>query len=195
MGVPVAVKDIIDIEGRITTGGSKVWAGRVSPVTATLVERMLAAGMIVLGKTHTVEFAMGSFGTNRHMGTPWNPWDLETHRGPGGSSSGTAVAVAARMAPWGIGTDTGGSVRIPAGWNDLVGLKTTPGLVPMKLKSASYRMGAGPTWVHCAHWRTVVAVGVSLGAAYGTRLANLYPERVAARIFPSAGAAAYASWQ
>ena len=128
-GIPVAVKDIVDIEGRVTTGGSKVWAARVSPLTATLVRRMLAAGMIVLGKTHSVEFAMGSFGTNRHMGTPWNPWDLQTHRAPGGSSSGTGVAVAARMAPWGIGTDTGGSVRIPSSWCGIVGLKTTIGRV------------------------------------------------------------------
>lgn len=128
-GIPVAVKDIVDIEGRITTGGSKVWVERVSPVTATLVRRMQAAGMIVLGKTHTVEFAMGSFGTNRHMGTPWNPWDLATHRGPGGSSSGTGVAVAARMVPWGIGTDTGGSVRIPSSWCGVTGLKTTIGRV------------------------------------------------------------------
>ena len=128
-GIPVAVKDIVDIEGRITTGGSRVWARRVSPVTATLVRRMLGAGLIVLGKTHSVEFAMGSFGTNRHMGTPWNPRDRSTHRAPGGSSSGTGVAVAAGMAPWGIGTDTGGSVRIPASWCGLAGLKTTIGRV------------------------------------------------------------------
>lgn len=128
-GIPVAVKDIIDIEGRITTGGSKVWAERVSPVTATLVARMTAAGMIVLGKTHSVEFAMGSFGTNRHMGSPWNPWDPGVHRGPGGSSSGTGVAVAARLAPWGLGTDTGGSVRIPASWCGITGLKTTIGRI------------------------------------------------------------------
>ena len=128
-GIPVAVKDIVDIEGRITTGGSKVWEKRVSPLTATLVQRMLAAGMIVLGKTHSVEFAMGSFGTNRYMGTPWNPRDPATHRAPGGSSSGTAVAVAAGMAPWGIGTDTGGSVRIPSSWCGITGLKTTIGRV------------------------------------------------------------------
>jgi len=128
-GIPVAVKDIIDIEGYITTGGSKAWEKRVSPVTATLVRHMLAAGMIVLGKTHSVEFAMGSFGTNRHMGTPWNPCDAGTHRAPGGSSSGTGVAVAAGMAPWGIGTDTGGSVRIPSSWCGLTGLKTTIGRV------------------------------------------------------------------
>jgi len=128
-GIPVAVKDIVDIEGRITTGGSKVWQKRVSPLTATLVQRMLGAGMIVLGKTHSVEFAMGSFGTNRHMGTPWNPRDPATHRAPGGSSSGTGVAVAAGMAPWGIGTDTGGSVRIPSSWCGITGLKTTVGRV------------------------------------------------------------------
>ena len=128
-GIPVAVKDIVDIEGRITTGGSKVWQKRVSPLTATLVQRMLAAGMIVLGKTHLVEFAMGSFGTNRHMGTPWNPHDPATHRAPGGSSSGTGVAVSAGMAPWGIGTDTGGSVRIPSSWCGITGLKTTIGRV------------------------------------------------------------------
>ena len=128
-GIPIAVKDIVDIEGRVTTGGSRVWAERLSPVTATLVQRMVSAGMIVLGKTHTVEFAMGSFGTNRHMGSPWNPWDLELQRGPGGSSSGSGVAVAARLAPWAIGTDTGGSVRIPASWCGVTGLKTTIGRI------------------------------------------------------------------
>ena len=92
-GVPIALKDLVDMEGRVTTGGSKVWANRVSAVTATLAERLISAGMIVLGKTHTVEFAMGSWGTNTHMGTPRNPWDLKVHRTPGGSSSGSGVAV------------------------------------------------------------------------------------------------------
>lgn len=128
-GIPVALKDIIDVEGRVTTGGSRVWADRVSPTTATIVRRMIAAGMIVLGKTHTVEFAMGAWGTNAHMGTPRNPWDLETHRTPGGSSSGSAVAVAAGLVPWAIGTDTGGSVRVPAGWCGITGLKTTFGRI------------------------------------------------------------------
>jgi len=128
-GVPVAVKDIVDMEGRITTGGSMAWKDRVSPTTATLARKLIAAGCIVLGKTHTVEFAMGGWGTNQHMGTPWNPWDLKTHRAPGGSSSGTGVAVGAGLAPWGIGTDTGGSVRLPASWCGIVGLKTTIGRV------------------------------------------------------------------
>ena len=128
-GVPIALKDIIDLEGRVTTGGSKVWEARVSPVTATLVRRLAAAGIIVLGKTKTVEFAMGAWGTNQYMGTPWNPWDLAVHRAPGGSSSGSGVGVAARLAPWAIGTDTGGSVRIPSAWNGLTGLKVTFGRV------------------------------------------------------------------
>ena len=128
-GVPIALKDLVDLEGRVTTGGSKVWAKRVSPTTATLAERAIAAGMIVLGKTHTVEFAMGSWGTNTHMGTPRNPWDLTVHRTPGGSSSGSAVAVAAGLAPIAIGTDTGGSVRLPAGWCGIVGLKVTAGRI------------------------------------------------------------------
>jgi aspartyl-tRNA(Asn)/glutamyl-tRNA(Gln) amidotransferase subunit A len=93
------------------------------------MRRLIAAGMINLGKTHTVEFAYGGWGTNQHLGTPRNPWDGGTHRTPGGSSSGSGVAVAARMAPWAIGTDTGGSVRIPAAWNGITGLKTTIGRI------------------------------------------------------------------
>ena len=128
-GVPVALKDLVDMEGRITTGGSAAWKTRVSPTTATLARKLIGAGCIVLGKTHTVEFAMGGWGTNQHMGTPWNPWDMKTHRAPGGSSSGTGVAVGAGLAPWGIGTDTGGSVRLPASWCGIVGLKTTIGRI------------------------------------------------------------------
>ncbi|HET9491444.1 MAG TPA: amidase [Methylomirabilota bacterium] len=128
-GVPIGLKDLVDLQGRVTTGGSKVWQDRVSPVTATLAERLIAAGMIVIGKTHTVEFAMGSFGTNTHMGTPWNPWDPAVHRTPGGSSSGSGVAVAAGLAPVAIGTDTGGSVRLPASWCGVVGLKVTAGRI------------------------------------------------------------------
>src|SRR3954463_15054360 len=128
-GVPIALKDLIDIEGRVTTGGSMAWRDRRSPVTATLARRFFAQGMIVLGKTHTVEFAMGGWGTNQHMGTPWNPWDLEVPRTPGGSSAGSGVAVAAGLAPWAIGTAPGASGRLPAAWCGLSGLKTTIGRV------------------------------------------------------------------
>jgi aspartyl-tRNA(Asn)/glutamyl-tRNA(Gln) amidotransferase subunit A len=128
-GIPVAVKDLVEINGRVTTGGCGAWHDRRSHYTATLVEKMVAAGMIVLGKTHTVQFAMGGWGTNQQFGTPWNPWDLEVHRTPGGSSAGSGVAVAAGLAPWAIGTDTGGSVRLPAAWCGVVGLKTTIGRI------------------------------------------------------------------
>jgi aspartyl-tRNA(Asn)/glutamyl-tRNA(Gln) amidotransferase subunit A len=128
-GIPIAYKDLLDIEGRITSGGSLFWRERVSPVTATVVQRLMAAGMVTLGKTHMVEFAFGCWGTNITMGTPWNPWDLHTHRVPGGSSSGSGVAVAAGLAPTAIGSDTGGSVRIPAALCGVVGLKTTVGRV------------------------------------------------------------------
>ena len=128
-GIPIAVKDLVEIEGRVTTGGCRAWQDRRSHCTATLVEKMVAAGMIVLGKTHTVQFAMGGWGTNQQFGTPWNPWALEVHRTPGGSSAGSGVAVAAGLAPWAIGTDTGGSVRIPSAWCGVVGLKTTIGRI------------------------------------------------------------------
>ncbi len=129
-GIPIALKDLIDMEGRVTTGGSAIWRERVSPSTAVLAERLMAAGMIVLGKTHTVEFAMGGWGTNEHMGTSWNPWDAETHRIPGGSSAGSGVSVAAGLTPCAIGTDTGGSVRLPAALCGHVGLKVSVGRIP-----------------------------------------------------------------
>ena len=128
-GVPVVLKDLIDLAGRITMGGSAAHRARRARTTATIAQRLIGQGMIVLGKTHTVEFAYGGWGTNPHLGTPRNPWDLAVARTPGGSSSGTGVSVAARMAPWGIGTDTGGSVRLPASFCGLTGLKVTVGRV------------------------------------------------------------------
>src|SRR5690242_14977584 len=128
-GIPIAVKDLVEFQGHVTTAGCAVWRERVSQYSATLVQKLLAVGMIVLGKTHTVEFAYGAWGTNQHMGTPWNPWDMKTQRTPGGSSSGSAVAVAARMAPCAIGTDTGGSVRVPAAWCGITGLKVSVGRI------------------------------------------------------------------
>lgn len=128
-GIPIALKDLVEIEGRVATGGSKAWKDRRASRTATLARRAIQAGMIVIGKTHTVEFALGGWGTNQHMGTPWNPWDMQTQRIPGGSSNGSGVAVAARMVPWAIGTDTGGSVRLPASFCGITGLKTTIGRI------------------------------------------------------------------
>ena len=128
-GVPIVLKDLIEIEDRIVTGGSKNWENRRSESTAPLVRRLLSQGMIILGKTRLVEFALGGWGTNSRMGTPWNPWDMTKARIPGGSSSGSGVAVAASLAPWAIGTDTGGSVRLPASFCGITGLKVTEGKI------------------------------------------------------------------
>src|SRR6516164_9937275 len=128
-GIPIALKDLVELEGRVATGGSAVWRDRRSAITATLAQKLMSAGMIVIGKTHTVEFAFGGWGTNQHLGAPWNPWDANVHHTPGGSSSGSSVAVAARMVPCAVGTDTGGSVRVPASWCGITGLKTTIGRV------------------------------------------------------------------
>jgi aspartyl-tRNA(Asn)/glutamyl-tRNA(Gln) amidotransferase subunit A len=128
-GIPIALKDLVELEGRVATGGTAVWRDRRSTRTAALAQKLISAGMIVIGKTHTVEFAFGGWGTNQHLGTPWNPWDNNTHRAPGGSSSGSGVAVAARMVPCAVGTDTGGSVRVPAAWCGITGLKTTIGRI------------------------------------------------------------------
>src|ERR1700753_2753249 len=87
-GIPIAIKDLVEIEGEVAMGGSAAWRGRVAPRTATLHRKLMAAGIINLGKTHTVEVAYGGWGTNQHLGTPWNPWDPTIHRAPGGSSSG-----------------------------------------------------------------------------------------------------------
>ena len=130
-GLPIALKDLLELEGRQTTAGSHSWRGRISDHTATCVAHLVDAGMIPLGKTHLVEFAFGGWGRNEAMGAPWNPWDLATHRVAGGSSSGSAVAVAAGLAPAAIGSDTGGSVRIPAALCGITGLKTTFGLVSL----------------------------------------------------------------
>jgi len=130
-GLPIVLKDLLDIEGRVCTLGSKHYARRVASQTSATVERLLAAGMVPLGKLHMTEFAFGGWGTNPLMGAPRNPWDLAVHRVPGGSSSGTGVAVAAGFAPAGIGSDTGGSVRIPSAFNGITGLKVTYGRISL----------------------------------------------------------------
>ena len=129
-GIPFGLKDIFEFEGRVTTNGSMAMRDRVSNHTGSLVRRLVSAGGIIIGKTRAVECAFGGWGTNQHMGTPWNPWDMQQARVPGGSSSGSAVAVAAGLAVCALGTDTGGSVRLPAGYCGLVGLKVTEGQLP-----------------------------------------------------------------
>jgi aspartyl-tRNA(Asn)/glutamyl-tRNA(Gln) amidotransferase subunit A len=129
-GVPVAWKDLMDMAGARTSAGSALFADappkeRDAPVVANLA----AAGMVALGKTNLSEFAFSGIGLNPHFGNPVNPRDPKTPRIPGGSSSGSAVAVAAGFAPCAIGSDTGGSIRAPAGFCGLVGFKPTEGRI------------------------------------------------------------------
>ena len=129
-GVPVAWKDLFDIAGTVTTAGSEVY--RHAPPAkddAPCVRFAAAAGLVSVGKVNMTEFAFSAMGLNPHYGTPRNPRNTKAHRVPGGSSSGSAVAVASGLVPSAIGSDTGGSVRIPAAFNGIVGYKTAEGRI------------------------------------------------------------------
>src|SRR3990172_1456525 len=127
IGVPIAQKDIFCADGWLTTCGSKILSNFVAPYDATVIEKLSAAGTVILGKTNMDEFAMGSSNETSYYGPVRNPWNREYV--PGGSSGGSVAAVAARLAPAATGTDTGGSIRQPASLTNLTGLKPSYGRV------------------------------------------------------------------
>lgn len=167
-GVPVLMKELVDIAGRETAFGSRCYAVGPAARNAPVIDRLEAAGAVILGTTQMVEFAIGSWGSNAVRGTPLNPADPVEPRAPGGSSSGSAVAVAAGMVPLAFGSDTGGSVRIPATLCGVVGYKPSYGLIPMQGVAPT-----GPTFdvlgplarnVADARRAVEVAAGLSLSA-------------------------------
>ncbi len=170
-GIPVSVKDLYDVAGDVTRAGSKVLAGAPpARADAPAVARLRAAGAVIVGRTNMVEFAFGGVGLNPHYGTPKNPYDRKTGRVPGGSSSGAAVAVADGMCAMGLGSDTRGSVRVPASLCGVAGFKPTAERIP--------RDGAFPlSW-------TLDSVGplansVACCAAYDAVLAGEVPSALA----------------
>ena len=129
-GWNIAIKDCFDLAGEIASVGTPMFSARRATRTATAVQRLLDAGANIVGHTQMVELAFGGWGINAALGTPRNPWDGRIVRVAGGSSSGSAVAVAARMVPAALGSDTAGSIRMPAALCGITGLKTTFGLIP-----------------------------------------------------------------
>src|SRR5437879_9681103 len=131
-GIPVSIKDLFDIRGQVTRAGSRALEDSApAEADAPVVARLRRAGFIVIGRTNMTEFAYSGIGINPHYGTPKSAWNRKAGHVPGGSSSGAAVSIADRMAYGALGTDTGGSCRIPAAYNGIVGFKPTQRRVPL----------------------------------------------------------------
>jgi len=162
-GLPVSLKDLFDVGGDVTRAGSKLLSGApAAQADAPAVARLRAAGAVIVGRSNMVEFAFGAVGTNPHYGTPKNPWDRTTGRVPGGSSSGAAVAVADGMCVMGLGSDTRGSVRLPAALCGIAGFKPTARRVPRQgAFPLSYTLDSigplGNTVACCAAYDAILA--------------------------------------
>ncbi len=179
-GIPVSIKDLFDMQGQVTAAGSKVLK-QTPPAKfdCPAVSRLRAAGLILIGRTNMTEFAYSGLGLNPHYGTPRNPYDRETGRAPGGSSAGAAVSVTDGMAAAGLGTDTGGSCRIPAAMCGITGYKPTQNRVPLNgvvpLSSTLDSIGPLAQTVTCCreldavlaqqpiHRQSIAAPGLRLG--------------------------------
>ena len=163
-GIPISIKDLFDIEGDVTRAGSKILAD-AAPATADApaIARLRAVGAIILGRTNMTEFAYGAHGMNAHYGTPRNAWDREAGRIPGGSTSGGAVSVTDGMAAATIGSDTGGSVRIPSALCGITGFKPTQARVPLAgaFPLSFTRDSIGPLGhsVICCAWLDAIMAG------------------------------------
>lgn len=177
-GIPIAIKDLADIAGQVTTAGSKALADRPpAKADAPVVARLRAAGLVFLGRANMVEFAYGGIGTNPHYGTPAAPWDRANRHVPGGSSSGSGAAVAYGMAHGALGTDTGGSCRIPAAYCGVTGLKPTARRVPtagvVPLSTTLDSIGPIARTVDCCALLDGVFAGETIAVAKPVPLAGL----------------------
>lgn len=178
-GIPVSVKDLFDVAGDVTTAGSRVLAdAHPAQTDCPVVGRVRRAGFIVVGRTNMTEFAYSGLGVNPHYGTPRNPWQRDAGRIPGGSSSGAAISVTDGMAWCGLGSDTGGSCRIPAALTGLVGWKPTARRVPLEgvlpLSPSLDSIGCMAATVdECRIMDSVMAADESLASAQETPPARL----------------------
>ena len=166
-GIPISIKDLFDIQGDVTRAGSKVLAAAPpAAVDAPAIARLRAAGTIIIGRTNMTEFAYGAHGINAHYGTPANPWDRKVKRIPGGSTSGGAVSVTDGMAAATIGSDTGGSVRIPAALCGITGFKPTQARIPLAgaFPLSFTRDSIGPLGhsVLCCTWLDAIMAGAAI---------------------------------
>ena len=177
-GIPIAIKDLADIRGQVTRAGSTALADRpVAVADAPVVARLRAAGFVIIGRANMTEFAYSGLGLNPHYGTPLSPWDRAGKRVPGGSSSGSGVAVADGFAYGALGTDTGGSCRIPAAFNGVVGWKPTARRVPtagvVPLSTSLDSIGPLARTVDCCRILDAVMAGEAVPAPTEAPIAGL----------------------